>query len=315
MAGVRLAVSCGDPAGIGPEVTLQALAGGVPAARTVLVGPATVWARAAAVARVALRDLAGVAVAPSAGDVVPFGQPGAAGGAVALAALAAATDLVARGEADALVTAPLSKEALAAAGSPHRGHTEWLAARFPDHDAVMAFVGGPLRVALVTVHVPLSDVPRAVTADAVARTVTVFARALRERFALPAARIAVCGVNPHAGEGGLLGPEDAAQVAPGVAAARAAGVAATGPLPGDTAFARALDGEFDGVVACYHDQGLAPVKAVARHHAVNVTLGLPIVRTSPAHGTAWDLAGTGRANPASMRAALALAARLTDTGV
>jgi 4-hydroxythreonine-4-phosphate dehydrogenase len=310
-ATIRLAVSCGDPAGIGPEVTLQAIATGGLDATVLLVGPATVWARAADVAGLPWPDLSGaLLVSAGEGSAPPFGAPSAETGATALAALESATTLVETGEAAALVTAPISKEAVAAAGSAHRGHTDWLDARFPDHRAVMAFVGGGLRVALVTAHVPLSEVPGLVTAQAVEQTIRVCAGDLEGRFGFVSPRIGVCGLNPHAGEGGLLGPEDASQVAPGIAAAQARGIDARGPLPGDTAFARALAGEFDAVVACYHDQGLAPIKARALHAAVNVTLGLPIVRTSVAHGTAFDLAWQGRAESSGMVEALRVAAIL-----
>lgn len=311
--GVRLAISCGDPAGIGPEVTLQAVRDGLPGIALRLVGPPRVWDRAGKAVGVdpaALPDTIIVPAAESADEPPPFGTPTARTGEVALLALDRATQLVEHGNAEALVTAPLSKEAIVAAGSAHKGHTDWLAARFPEHHAVMGFVGGGLRVGLVTAHIPLADVPRAVTAEAVTKTIEVMHVALRDQFGITAPRLAVCGLNPHAGEGGLLGHEDGDRIAPGIALARGAGIDVHGPFPGDTLFTRALEGEFDAVIACYHDQGLAPIKARAMHATVNVTLGLPIIRTSPAHGTAWDLAGTGRADPTSMRAAIALAAEL-----
>ncbi|MBL8745635.1 MAG: 4-hydroxythreonine-4-phosphate dehydrogenase PdxA, partial [Phycisphaerae bacterium] len=210
----------------------------------------------------------------------------------------------------AIVTAPISKEAWALAG--HRkfpGHTELLAARYGAGRVRMMFVAPTLRVMLVTTHVPLADVPRIITIDRVFDTIEL-AHESCVRLGIPRPRIAVCGVNPHAGEAGLLGDDEARAIAPAIARARARGVDASGPWPGDTIFNAALNGRYDIVVAMYHDQGLIPVKLLAFDRAVNYSAGLPVVRTSPDHGTAFDIAGKNLADPGSMRAAIELAVRL-----
>jgi 4-hydroxythreonine-4-phosphate dehydrogenase len=209
-----------------------------------------------------------------------------------------------------LVTAPLHKESLRAAGQPWPGHTEMLAEVAGTRDVAMMFVGGGLRVALLTIHRSLRSVPDAVTRAEVERVVRLVHREL-PRFGAAERRIAVCGVNPHAGEGGLFGTEEREAVVPAVEALRLSGIDAAGPLPADTAFVRAARGEFDAVVAAYHDQGLVPVKLLAFGRAVNVTLGLPFVRTSVDHGTAFDIAAAGTADPGSLLAAMALAVELS----
>jgi 4-hydroxythreonine-4-phosphate dehydrogenase len=230
------------------------------------------------------------------------------GRAAAAAVLAAARDALA-GRVDAVVTAPLHKESLRAAGHPWPGHTEMLAEAASVSDVAMMFVGGGLRVALLTIHRSLRSVPDAITGLEVERIVRLLHREL-PRFGAERRRIAVCGVNPHAGEGGLFGREDRDVVAPAVARLVAGGLEVAGPLPADTVFVRAVRGEFDAVVAAYHDQGLVPVKLVAFGRAVNVTLGLPFVRTSVDHGTAFDIAASGTADPGSLLAAMALASSL-----
>jgi 4-hydroxythreonine-4-phosphate dehydrogenase len=212
--------------------------------------------------------------------------------------------------ADALVTAPISKEAWALAGhGEFPGHTEFLAARCGTKRVRMMFVTPSLNVMLVTSHVPLARVPALLTIERVLDTIELGHEACRTLG--PAnPRIAVCGVNPHAGESGLLGDEEARSIAPAIRAARERGIDATGPFPGDTLFRAALQGRYDLVVAMYHDQGIIPVKLLAFDRAVNLTAGLPIVRTSPDHGTAYDIAGKNLANPGSMHAAIDLAVRL-----
>ncbi|HET7600806.1 MAG TPA: 4-hydroxythreonine-4-phosphate dehydrogenase PdxA, partial [Gemmatimonadales bacterium] len=197
------------------------------------------------------------------------------------------------------------KHALHLAGFPYPGHTEWLAHLAGGVEVAMMLAARTLRVVLVTTHVALRDVPALLTTERVVRTGCITQRALREQFAIPSPRLAVCALNPHAGESGLFGDEDERVLRP---AAEALGAA--GPLPADTVFVRALRGEFDVVLAPYHDVGMTAIKVAAFGEAVNVTLGLPFIRTSPDHGTAFDIAGTARADPSSMRAALELAARL-----
>ena len=213
------------------------------------------------------------------------------------------------GRIDAIATAPINKEAFAAAGLPWRGHTDLLAHLTGASRVAMMFYADSLRVVLATVHIPLADVPTALTREVVEGTIDLAAQAM-PRFGYASPRLALAGLNPHAGEHGVIGREDDAVLAPAVAASRSRGIQVSGPFPADTIFVRAMRGEFDAVIACYHDQGLIPVKLLAFGRAVNVTLGLPIVRTSVDHGTAFDIAGQGKADPSSMVEATLLAARL-----
>jgi 4-hydroxythreonine-4-phosphate dehydrogenase len=288
----RVGVTVGDPAGIGPEIARKA-ASDVRVSSicdVVLYGPS------------------------SDAELKPFQQgrvSGKAGRAAYDAIVAATTDAQAR-RIDAITTAPINKEAFAAAGLPWRGHTDLLAHLTGSPRVAMLFYAEALRVVLATVHIPIVEVPRALTREVIEGTVDLAAREL-PRFGLPDPRIAVAGLNPHAGEHGVIGREDDEVIAPAVAALKARGINAAGPFPADTIFVRAMRGEFDAVVACYHDQGLIPIKLVAFGQAVNVTLGLPIVRTSVDHGTAFDIAGKGVADPSSLIEAIRLAARLASS--
>jgi 4-hydroxythreonine-4-phosphate dehydrogenase len=226
-------------------------------------------------------------------------------GRIAGHAIERAARLALSGEVDAIVTGPVHKHALHQAGFAWPGHTEWLAELAGGVEVAMMLASERLRVVLVTTHVALRDVPSLVTQDRVVRAGRVTEKALREWFGLAAPRLAVCALNPHAGEGGLFGDEDERVLRP---AARALGAA--GPLPADTVFVRAMRGEFDAVLAPYHDVGMTAIKVASFGQAVNVTLGLPFPRTSPDHGTAFDIAGMGKADPSSMRAALELAVQL-----
>jgi 4-hydroxythreonine-4-phosphate dehydrogenase len=242
-------------------------------------------------------------------DEAPLGRVSAAAGrAAAQAVLAAARDALA-GRVEALVTAPLNKASLQAAGYPWPGHTELLAQAAGVSDVAMMFVGGGLRVALVTIHRSLRSVPEALDEAEVERVVRLVSREL-PRLGAPSRRVALCGLNPHAGEGGLFGREELEILAPAVARLRAEGVDVSGPLPADSVFVRARRGEFDAVVANYHDQGLIPVKLAAFGHAVNVTLGLPFVRTSVDHGTGFDIVERGGADHTSLLEAMRLATQL-----
>jgi len=312
-----LAVSLGDPAGIGPEVVLRALATDARVdADVVVVGDARLIAAAAS--RLGLPPPATVHSPPEvACDPARLfeGRPSAEGGRAAAAAVRAAVALVRAGRADALVTAPLNKEALGLAGEPWPGHTELLGDLLGAPRVKMMLQGGGLRVVLVTTHVALADVPRAVTTDLVVETCEVASAAL-ERLLGRRPRLALAALNPHAGDGGRFGREDDLVLAPAVARARAAGLDVTGPHPADTLFAKAVKpgSGVDAVIACYHDQGLIPVKLVSFGSATNVTLGLPIVRTSPDHGTAYDIAGQGIADPGAFVQALRVAAELVRRG-
>jgi len=242
------------------------------------------------------------------------GRASREGGEACLRYLHAAAEAVRNGEADALVTAPINKEAIGLAGCPFGGHTDLLADLCCAPHHVMMLAGGPLRVALVTHHVPLAAVSARLTTDDIVTTARIAHESLCRYFDLPAPRLAVCGLNPHASDGGRFGHEEADVIEPAIAALRQEGIQAQGPVPPDTCFLRAVRGEFDAVVAMYHDQGLIPLKLLAFDEAVNVTLGLPIIRTSPDHGTAYDIAGKGVASPASMIAAILLAARMSQSG-
>ncbi|MGB8854678.1 MAG: 4-hydroxythreonine-4-phosphate dehydrogenase PdxA [Pirellulales bacterium] len=333
-------LTCGDPAGIGPEIIWLAWAA-TPAhthARLRVVGDvgllaATLQGRrglpdlgitpiSADDPRESRRDELLVIEAGTLGfatEPVPLATITAAGGRAAASAVLAAHDLVHRGLAHAIVTGPLHKEALHAAGYDVPGHTELLARAcgLPDDAASMMLWLPSLAAGLGVVHVTLHESLR----TAIARLSSAGIVAAGQRLAALLApllgrppRIAVAALNPHAGEGGLFGDEEPRLVVPAVAALQAAGIDAAGPLPADTLFLRASRGEFDGVVALYHDQGHIPIKLLGMHRAVNITLGLPLVRTSVAHGTGFDIVGTGAADPASMLAAIDAAERLVHAG-
>jgi 4-hydroxythreonine-4-phosphate dehydrogenase len=308
---MRLALTLGDPAGIGPEVVLKALADpDRPPAAFVLYGPAAALDDRARRFGLKSPGELGVEVVDIPLDgPVPLGRTSAAGGrAAARAVLRAAEDAMAR-RVDAIVTAPLNKESLHAAGYPWPGHTEMLAEAAGTPDVAMMFVGGTLRVALLTIHRALRTVPDAVTGGEVRRVVRLVHRAL-PRFGSARARIAVCGLNPHAGEGGLFGTEERDVIGPAVDSLRGEGIDVSGPFPADSLFVRASRGEFDAVIAGYHDQGLIPVKLLAFGHAVNVTIGLPFVRTSVDHGTGFDIVEKGTAEGRSLVEAMKVAVLL-----
>lgn len=320
---LTLALTCGEPAGIGAEVALKALAAGLPpGVEAVLVGPRSVWATAAGLLpggfdldRWHIREPETSEPAEGARGPGPadwtWGRPTARSGRVAAEAVEHAARLALARQVDALVTAPLSKEGLHAAGRPFPGHTELLASLCgPGHRAVMMLAGPRLKVFLVTTHLPLIRVPQHVTRQAVLATVVAAHRGLEQDLGIASPRLAVCALNPHGGEGGLLGFEERHVISPALEEARAADIRAVGPLPADSAFHRAAQGEFDAVVAMYHDQGLAPLKVLHFWDGVNVTLNLPLVRTSPDHGTALDLAGRGAARPDSFAEAIGWAAQI-----
>lgn len=300
-----LAVTLGDPAGIGPEVTEKALAQLLTErndVRPIIVGPHDEAS--------AMASRLGVAAHPVSQFAGPAARASAESGKVSLEALYAAIALCKQGRAHAIVTAPISKQALALAGSSDRGHTEILAREMATGPTAMAFFSPQLRTVLVTVHVPLKRALEQITVQKVVEVTELFDSVLKTRLKIAKPRLALAAMNPHAGEEGLLGDDEQITLVPAIAAARAKGIDLTGPHPADTLFRRAVDGEFDGVVALYHDQALIPVKLVGFGDAVNVTLGLSHPRTSPDHGTAYDIAGQNRARPAGMLSALRMAAHL-----
>lgn len=325
-----LAVSMGEPAGIGPDLILQLYCrrADLDLPKFVVFGNADFLASRARrlglpvdVRPVASAD-AGAAVFSEALPVVDVGGPVAdrpgladpATGRVVIDAIARAVAAIESGVAGALVTAPIHKANLYAAGFSDPGHTEFLARLCSHHGdvplPVMMLAHEAFRVVPLTIHVPLKDVPGLVTQDLIVRTLRVMARDLTTRFGIAAPKIAVAGLNPHAGESGSIGSEDRDVIAPAVAEAQAEGIGAVGPLPADTLFHPPHWRRYDAVLAMYHDQGLIPIKTVAFDAGVNVTLGLPIIRTSPDHGTAFDLAGTGQASSTSLLAAIRLADRM-----
>jgi 4-hydroxythreonine-4-phosphate dehydrogenase len=312
-----IAISLGDPAGIGPEIVARALAER-PDANVIVFGDEGVLARAATAAGVVMPPSARVRAVTNLnpGEVTP-GRPNDASGRAQLAYLTAATDAALAGEVAGLVTAPISKEWIARAGFAFPGHTEYLASRAGVGEFAMMLAGPSLRVTVATTHIPLRDVPRLLTASGIASAIWLTAQALIRNFGIAQPRVAVAGLNPHAGEAGRFGDEEERLVRPAIEIARkrigAAGLSATvaGPLVPDSVFRQTARGEFDAVVALYHDQGLIPLKLLHFDDGVNLTLGLPFVRTSPDHGTAYDIAGTGQARTVSFLAALDLAARLT----
>ena len=287
----RVAITCGDPAGIGPEIAQKAA--NDPRVRAVcepvVYGP------------------------PASARFTPGELSGEAGRA-AYDTLCEAVKDAQSGVVAAVATAPVNKLAFARAGLPWKGHTDLLAHLTGSPRVAMMFWSEPLKVVLATIHIPLASVTSALTRELVDEIIDLSSREL-PRFGIAQPRLAVAGLNPHAGEDGLLGHEEATVLRPAIEAAQKRGIHINGPFPGDTVFGRAVRGEFDAVIACYHDQGLIPVKLLAFGRAVNVTLGLPIIRTSVDHGTAFDIAGKNVADPASMIEATLLAARLATRDI
>jgi 4-hydroxythreonine-4-phosphate dehydrogenase len=320
----RIIITSGEPAGIGPDACVMLAQSGWEADLVVAADAALLASTAAALGvplRIVPYDASQPNTAHRPGTLkvlhVPTAQPVVGGeldprnAAYVLALLDRACDGCSNGEFSAMVTAPVQKSTLMDAGFAFSGHTEYLADRTRAALPVMMLVSGSLRVALVTTHLALTDVPRAITRERVLATLRVMHNDLERHFDLTAPRILVLGLNPHAGESGHLGREEIDVIEPAIQAAQREGLSVRGPVPADTAFAPQVLATADAVLAMYHDQGLPVIKHVGFGNAVNVTLGLPILRTSVDHGTALSLARTGRADSGSLRAALALAVRLT----
>jgi 4-hydroxythreonine-4-phosphate dehydrogenase len=324
----HLAVSLGDPAGVGPELIAEAwarreaerlppvlVAGGAgvlreAAARRGIDLPVERIEDPFAAAEVFARALP---VLPAAADAAYApGEPGEDGARLALASLELAATLAVEGHAAALVTGPTSKAELAAIGFVFPGQTEYVAdaSRVPADDAVMMLAGPQLRTVPMTVHCPLAEVPARLSIPLIHRRATIVARALERDFGITAPRIAICGLNPHAGEQGRMGREEIEIIEPAIAALQADGIDATGPHPADTLFAPHRRPTYDVAIAMYHDQALVPLKALDFDQGVNVTLGLPVVRTSPDHGTAFDIAGKRIATASAMVAAIRMAGEM-----
>ena len=280
----RIAITAGDPAGIGPEIARKAMTD----SRVLQVCEPLFYGSQ---------------------HSFPPGVLSAQAGHAAYETIVRAVRDAQAGGIHAIATAPINKEALSLAGLPWRGHTEMLASLTNAPNVAMMFWSEKLRVVLLTIHIPLARVPAALTIGSVTEIIELTHREL-PRFGIRRPRLALAGLNPHAGEHGVIGTQDDAVLRPAVTACRDRGIAVDGPFPADTIFLRAMRGEFDAVIACYHDQGLIPIKMAAFGRAVNVTLGLPIIRTSVDHGTAFDIAGKGVADPSSLIEAVKLAARL-----
>ncbi|MCK4417035.1 MAG: 4-hydroxythreonine-4-phosphate dehydrogenase PdxA [Candidatus Latescibacteria bacterium] len=321
-------ITLGDPAGVGPEVIVKAFGSGrLPESATaVVVGPPQFLNRALqstaeclSIEEVGLPSEASSAgksaipvinTTPGALPSVQWRKTGKETGKIAAEALVEATKLVQTGEADALVTGPVCKQALNLAGYNYPGQTEMLAHLTGTQRFAMMLVGGGLRVALVTTHCAVSQISQKINRQIVLEKLEVLHQDLKARFGIASPRIGVCALNPHAGEGGLFGREEIEQIQPAINQAKAQGIEALGPFPADTLFARRGKLGLDAVLAIYHDQGLIPLKLASFGRGVNVTLGLPIIRTSPDHGTALDIAGQGIADPASLIEAFKLAASI-----
>lgn len=316
-----LAVTMGCPAGIGPEIIcrLWAREGFAASAHAVVVGDACVLRRAAELLGLGLAIVdwtPGDPIRPGALAVLPsrpldraavrWGQPDAATGAAMARYIETAVDLVLAGQCSGIVTCPISKLSLKQAGYPYPGHTEMLAALTGAPRVRMMMAGPRLKVVLVTIHVALAQVAGLLTAEEIADCIGITRRSLRRDFAIDQPRIAVAALNPHGGEDSMFGDEEARIIRPAMALAAGAGEV-SGPWPPDTVFHQAAGGRYDAVVAMYHDQGLIPFKLLHFADGVNVTLGLPIVRTSVDHGTAYDIAGRGLADPSSLEAAVVMA--------
>jgi 4-hydroxythreonine-4-phosphate dehydrogenase len=322
-----IAITMGEPAGIGPEVIVKALSD--PALRRrahfIIYGMNELLHYAADIAEFDVfwwRDQYNGRLRNYPHDVVvvdydqysmlgsAIRAPSKMGGEASMRFCLDAIDAAKSKLVDAVVTAPIAKESWKLAGFNFPGHTELFAHRTGSRRFTMMFTGGPLRVALATVHLPLNGLWGKLNIGAVFQPIELLHQAMVEWFDVPKPRIAVCGLNPHASENGQFGDEEERIIEPAILMAKDQGIDVTGPYPPDTIFLKARDGHFDAVVAMYHDQGLIPVKLLAFDQAVNVTLGLPIIRTSPDHGTAFDIVGRNRANPGSMRAAIDLAVNL-----
>jgi 4-hydroxythreonine-4-phosphate dehydrogenase len=328
-----LALTLGDPAGIGPDITLLAYAARSqePIPHFVLLGDEAVLAQRADVLGLAVKIATvsspkdALAVFDKALPLLPInvagpvvaGRPSVDATDAVKRSIETAVKLVQRREARAVVTNPVSKAHLYEAGFAFPGHTEYLAALAGGNGApllpVMMLVAGPFKVVPTTIHVPLKDVPRILTPDLLRETIEITDRDLRRFFGYERPRLAVSGLNPHAGEGGTLGREEVEIISPVIAALTAAGLDVSGPHPADTLFHTAARERYDAAICMYHDQALVPFKTLAFDEGVNVTLGLPFVRTSPDHGTAFDIAGTGAANPRSLIEALYLAAEMSES--
>lgn len=320
-----IAITMGDPAGIGPEIICKAFMGDIrKTMRPTVIGDSGVMEKTIRTLQFPLKlkqinrpeessPKKGVIEIIDLKNISRFfhGKPSAIAGKAVYEYIKRAVSLAVKGEVDAIVTAPINKETLKMAGIRYPGHTELLAKLTGTKDFGMMLIGGPLRVILVTTHVALKEVPSLIKKDKVLKTIILAHKAMLD-LGIENPRIAVAGLNPHAGEGGIFGKEEKKEIIPAIEKARKKGINAIGPVPPDTLFHKAYKGEYDVVVSMYHDQGLIPLKMLSFGKAVNVTVGLPIIRTSVDHGTAYDIAGKGIADPSSLLEAIKLAVKLAE---
>jgi 4-hydroxythreonine-4-phosphate dehydrogenase len=310
----KIAITIGDPAGIGPEIVFKAIMSHEIAGlcEPIVIGDIAVVEEAVEKLNIPV-DLNSLKIINT-GEIKDRNfqrcKPAAEGGRACVSYIKKAVEPALNKEVDAIVTAPISKESLKMAGFKWPGHTEMLAELTSTQDYAMMFYSDKLKVILVTIHTALKNVPDLIKKEKVLKTITL-AKKSCDMMGIENPKIAVAGLNPHAGEAGIFGDEEIKEIIPAVNEARASGISASGPYPADTLFYKAYNGEFDIIVCMYHDQGLIPLKMIAFDKAVNVTIGLPIIRTSPDHGTAYDIAWKGIANPSSMIEAIKLAARVT----
>jgi len=321
----KLLITMGDPGGVGPEIIAKAF--GTPGIRKscipIVIGDTLIMAKALRLLRNPrkLREITSPDEAENSGRLMhlinvntmiprlPQKKPTAEGGEACVRYIRKAVELAMHKQVDGIVTAPISKEALKMAGFAWPGHTEMLAEISRTKQYAMMLVGGPLRVILVTIHTALKNVPELITRQRILRVIRLAKKAC-DMLKIRTPKIAVAGLNPHAGEAGIFGEEEITQIVPAIRQANREGIPVSGPYPPDTIFHKAYQGEIDIVVCMYHDQGLIPLKMIAFDKGVNVTIGLPFIRTSPDHGTAYDIAWQGTANPSSMIEAIKLAGRL-----
>lgn len=315
----RVAITIGDPFGIGPEVVLKALASrklrGL--ADFFIIGDRSALSSLPKLLGAALRLNPHVSIADLKlinGSEIRWGRQSRLSGRASLAYIDYALGLIKDGKAGCLVTAPVSKEAISAAGVKFSGHTEYIAKAFRTDRFAMMLVGGPLKVTLATRHLPIKAVPKAVTKAEIVNCIGLSHEALKRYFGISRPRIGVASLNPHGGEGGSIGVEEERVIKPAVAQAKKRFKDITGPVSSEALFYEAFRGRLDCIIAMYHDQGLTPLKMISRDNSVNVTLGLPFVRTSPGHGTAFDIAGKGLADPGSMTEAISLAIEMHRKG-
>lgn len=322
----RLAITMGDPGGIGPEIIVKALSctSSRDCFSTVVIGDRVPLEEALRLLKAPAKLR--IIRSPEESNLIPSGRaielidmkmikkykkgkPTAEGGRASVNYIKKAVDLILKKQVDGIITAPISKESWKISGFKWPGHTELLAELTYTKDYAMMLIGGPLKVILVTIHTPLKKIPLLITEDRILKTIRLTKKACH-MLGIKRPRIAVAGLNPHAGEAGLFGDEEIREIIPAIKKAKREGIPVSGPYPPDTVFHKAYIGEFDIIVCMYHDQGLIPLKMVAFNEGVNVTVGLPFIRTSPDHGTAYDIAWKGIANPSSMIEAIKLAARL-----